>query len=134
QPALLLLDPSGKEALGVSGNAKVQVAGAAVVDSKSPSAVAVDGNGNISAGELDIVGGRSVSGHGKIVGAIHTGIAAQGDPLASLPAPKPPSTTFKADKYSGDLYPGTYERGIHVSDKASVTLHPGIYYVNGGLD
>src|SRR5689334_20435600 len=73
-PAFLLLDPSGAGALDVSGNASVQIAGGtAVVNSKSPSAVDVNGNGHVSVGELDIVGspGRTVSGHGTIVGTVH---------------------------------------------------------------
>src|SRR5438105_13307295 len=90
QPALLLLDPSAKAALDISGNGSVQApGGTAVVDSKSASAVTVDGNGFLSAGELDTVGspGRLVAGNGKILATVHAGIASQPDPLASLLVP-----------------------------------------------
>src|SRR4051794_13480401 len=109
-PALLLLEPMRNEALDVSGNGSVQFVGStAVVNSKSPSAVDVDGHGYLAGDELDIVGspGRSVSEQGKIAATIHVGIVPQADPLASLPAPAQSSSTFKAGNYSGDLYPGT---------------------------
>src|SRR5262245_28737655 len=137
RPAFLLLDPTGKDALEAAGNGLIEIAGGAgVVNSSSPSAVEVQGRGSLNVGELDIVGspGTSVSGHGEIIGTIHTGIAPQADPLASLRVPDQPAMHFQAEKFSGDLYPGTYENGIHVSGQASVILHPGVYYLKGGLD
>ncbi|HEV3080238.1 MAG TPA: Ig-like domain-containing protein, partial [Gemmataceae bacterium] len=137
KPAFLLLDPSAESSLEVSGNGVVQAPGGiGVVDSANRSAVQVSGNGYLSASELDIVGapGMDISGNGKIQAMVHTGIASQPDPLASLPVPQQPATTFTASKFSGDLYPGTYENGIDISGKATVTLHPGLYYVKGGLE
>jgi RHS repeat-associated protein len=137
QPAFLLLDPSAKEALVVSGNASVLASDStAVVNSKNASAVGVEGHASINVGELDIVGspGTSISGQGKIVGTIHAGIAPQVDPLSSLPVLAEPNPHFNSDKFSGDLYPGTYEKGIQVSSQTSVTLHPGAYYLKGGLE
>jgi RHS repeat-associated protein len=135
QPAILLLDPSGSGSLAVSDHGSIQGVGTAVVDSKSSSAVDVEDHGSLSAGELDIVGspGQNVAGDGQIVGPIYTGITPQKDPLASLRAPKPPSTVFKASEYSGRMYPGLYENGIDISGHASVTMQPGVYYVEGSF-
>src|SRR5262249_1742228 len=63
-----------------------------------------------------------------------TGIAPQADPLAALRVPDQPAMHFQAEKLSGDLYPGTYENGIHVSGQAAVILHPGVYYLKGSLE
>src|SRR5262249_36876760 len=132
-----LLDPSGAAALHVTGNGSVQTAGGtAVVNSKSTTAITVDGHGLLDVGELDVVGapGTRVTGQGRITGTIHAGIMPQSDPFAAMHGPDPPAADCPGGNCAGDLYPGTYENGIHVSGQATVTLHPGIYYVKGSFD
>jgi uncharacterized delta-60 repeat protein len=139
---VLLLDPSGIGALTDSGNGSVVVGGAGVITvaSTSSTALADSGNGNVTASELDMVSatGTQVTGNGKLkatlVEQVSTDEAA--DPLASLPAPAIPTTTFAAVNYSGNaartLQPGTYAGGIHISGSGTVTLAAGVYYLQGG--
>jgi uncharacterized membrane protein len=135
--SLLLLDPTGRGALTVSGQGQVSVSGAAVLDSGSPEAAEVSGQGRVSAQEIDISGspGTHLSGQGTLQGAVKSGQPPTADPLASLRPPAPPPQVYTGARYSGGqvtLQPGTYRGGISVSGQAVVTLQPGIYYLQGG--
>ena len=134
---LLLLDPTGSKSLMVSGNGNVDVTGdcgAVVVDSNNPtSAVLVSGNGVVAAGDFDVTGGVSTSGHGVVPSPIDHE-APTADPLG-LVLPSPPSPTFGAKHISGGtvtLPAGTYVGGISVSGNSTVTLSAGVYYMEGG--
>ncbi len=135
---IILLDATGQGALTDTGNGNVDVKGGSiVVNSSSSAAVVVSGNGNITAPLLDVNGGISSTGSGKVVGQVQNGSAA--DPLASLAAPDPSSLTVQSTSrlsISGNqtvtLNPGVYVGGIQISDNAQVTLKPGIYYLQGG--
>jgi RHS repeat-associated protein len=139
-PALLLLDPSARGALSVTGlgGAQVTGGGALVIDSANAQAAVAAGQGNVSATEIDIAGnpGFVATGSGTFQGVIHSGVAPSADPLAGLPAPQPPAQTFGAVNYTGagplTLLPGTYVGGITVVGQGSVTLLPGLYYLKGG--
>lgn len=136
QPSFLLLDPSARSALEVSGNGVVNAGnGTGVVDSMNASAVTITGNGTLSVGDLNVAGqpGLVTTGKGHFQGILHAGAAAQADLLASLPAPSQPSPIFSGNP-SATLSPGTYDNGIHISGNATVTLQPGIYYLKGGFD
>ncbi len=133
---LLLLDPSGSQSLMVNGNGVVDVTGcgAAVVNSNSPTAAFVTGNASVTAEDIDVTGGVKTAGHGSFSAPIDQE-AATPDPLG-LSLPAPPTPTFAAVHYSSSvpltLQPGTYVGGIALSGHASVTLAPGVYYLEGG--
>ncbi len=133
---LLVLDGSASGSLAVSGNGNVIVnnCGAVVVDSSSASAAIVTGNGFVSAMDIDVTGGTSVTGNGQFSGSIgHETPTA--DPIR-LPLPPAPASTFAAVNYSGSgtliLAPGTYVGGIKSSGKGNVVLQSGVYYLKGG--
>ncbi len=132
---LLLLDPSGSQSLMVNGNGVVDVTGcgAAVVNSTSASAAFFAGNASVTAEDFDVTGGVQSSTKGSLPPVDHE--AATPDPLG-LALPTPPSATFAAVNYSASapltLHPGTYLGGIALSGQASVTLLPGVYYMQGG--
>jgi len=136
---ILLLDATGQGALTDTGNGSIIVKGGSiVVDSSNAAAVVVSGNGDLSAPLLDVTGGTSTTGNGKIVGQVLKGPAAA-DPLAALAGPNPNSLTVQSTStlyLSGNqkvtLNPGVYVGGIQVSVNAQVTLNPGIYYMKGG--
>jgi uncharacterized protein (TIGR03118 family) len=136
--AVLLLDPSGQGALTAVGNGSVNVVGggAVVVDSNNPAAVAAIGNAQLAASAFDVTGGTSILGNAHVSGNVANGVAAAGDPLATLAAPSMPTATFAGVQASGQmdvtLEPGTYTGGISVSGFATVTLQPGVYYLQGG--
>src|SRR5262249_8979841 len=134
---LLLLDPTGSQSLMVTENGAVTVTGAhgaVVVDSNAPSNAAfVTGNGVRTGGDFDVTGGVSTAGHGVVPSPVDHE-AATPDPLR-LARPVPSGPTFGAVHASGGtltLSPGTYVGGIAVSGHGSVTLAPGVYYLEGG--
>lgn len=138
-PSLVVLDPSGNGALTASGNGAVDVSdgGTIAVDSTSGSAISLDGNGQVVAGTIDIVGGYNANGHANLQGTVDTGATSVADPLASLATPNISQlTTYQAVNVSGNtqvtLSPGVYTGGIQVSGQATVRLMPGIYYLQGG--
>ena len=140
--SILLLDASGAGALTDSGNGKIIVGGKGeiVVASTNAAAILVSGNGSVTASEIDVESttGTRVTGNGKIIGIVDSGISAAEaiDPLSALAAPAVPSTQFAATTISGEsvvtLQPGNYIGGINISGNAKVTLAPGIYYLSGG--
>jgi hypothetical protein len=140
--SIVLLDRTASGTLTDSGNGKISVGADSkiVVASTNATAVAVSGNGIVTASEFDIESstGTQTSGNGKIKGAIDRGVAASeaADPLAGLAAPTASSTQFAAANISANsvvtLQPDTYNGGIQISGNAKVTLAAGIYNLNGG--
>ncbi len=137
---LLLLDPTGKGALSLSGNSSLVVEGsaAAIVNSTNAGAVSLSGTSSARADEFDVTGtpGVQTTGGSRLTGQVQAALAALADPLSGLPAPAVPATTYAAVKASGQvqltLQPGSYVGGISVSGQAAVTLQPGLYYMQGG--
>ena len=134
---LLLLDPTGSQSLMVTGNGDVAVkgdCGAVVVDSNNATKAAfVTGNGVVTAGDFDVAGGVFTAGNAVVPSPVDHE-APTTDPLG-LGLPSPPSPAFSAVHVSGGtlaLSPGTYVGGISVTGKGSVTLAPGVYFLEGG--
>lgn len=141
--ALVVLDPTSRGSIAITGNANVQVMGNAEVLSKNQQAIVATGNAAMSATQTAIEGspGTSFTGNAKISGKVVSGLTpaqdpSLSDPFAALPVPTQPTSSFAAANYSGNmtatLKPGTYLGGIPVSGKADVTLLPGLYYLKGG--
>jgi hypothetical protein len=138
---ILVLDPTAKGAFSTSGGGNSTVVDTPViVDSSDPSASIATGTGTISATEFDLTGGFVQNGSGTFSGPIKTNQFPTADPLASIPPPDPSTMTVQVQKKSGVQYssgnivlqPGVYNGGISASGTASLTLMPGIYYMNGG--
>ena len=143
---LLVLDPTGKDALTDTGNGGIVVedpvngtdlGAAIVVDSNNAQAAVLTGNARVTAKTIDILGGAVTTGHGTFSSPVNHNFAPVSDPVG-LPLPPAPSTTYSALKVTGKcadtvhVQPGTYVGGISISGNASVTLEPGIYYMKGG--
>jgi hypothetical protein len=136
---ILVLDPTGKGALSTNGTGGSTVTGTpVVVDSNDPSAAIAGGGGTLTAQEFDITGGYSTTGGGQFSGPIHTGRRPMADPLADLPPPDKTQMITQSSKKmqytqgSTTLSPGVYTGGISVSGTGSLTLLPGVYYMDGG--
>ena len=135
---ILALDASNSGSLIHSGNGSITVTnGDIVVDSASASGAQHAGTGNVSASNIYLHGNGTSSGTGGFLGTLHTGSSLMADPLAALPMPTAPSTTFHNVVINGTtatLSPGTYVGGIQITGRnAHVTLLPGLYYLTGGL-
>ena len=136
---ILVLDPTGKGAFNANGSGGATVTGTPiVVDSSDPSAAIAGGGGTVVAPEIDITGGYTTTGGGSFSGQINLGRRAMADPLADLPPPDPTTLSQQSNKKiqytSGttNLLPGVYTGGIAVSGTGSLSLAPGIYYMDGG--
>jgi hypothetical protein len=132
---LLLLDPTGSQSLMVTGNGSVTATGcgAVVVDSSDSRAAFLTGNATVTAEDIDVTGGVKTTGHASFSVPVDHETATP-DPLG-LGLPPVPATHFAAvhiSKGAVTLSPGTYDGGIAVTGQASVTLLPGVYYLNGG--
>jgi hypothetical protein len=135
---LLLLQPDGSDSLALSGNASVQVVNAPIiVNSNDPLAYDIIGSATVSASRHDLAGSAALN-LTNIIGPVHMNVPPTADPLLSLPEPDPSSYTMQASSTTSisggsvTLQPGVYRGGINVSGKATVTLAPGIYVLDGG--
>ncbi len=141
-PAILLLDPSMKASLNITGNGGITATGGSiVVDSSNSQAGVITSSGNATAPNLNFTGSDSTTGSGTYIGTVKAGVPPTADPLASLAIPDPSTMTVQsASKYqisaSGTytLQPGVYKGGIAISAPGPglITLSPGIYYMQGG--
>ncbi|MEJ7613564.1 MAG: pilus assembly protein TadG-related protein [Candidatus Fervidibacter sacchari] len=136
---LVVLDPSGGNALWLQGNARLRVLdGSVIVNSSANNALFVQGNASLTAQQIAIVGNYQLQGNASVTPTPLTGQPPTPDPLASLP---PPPTSglpvFPGRTVGGNdnavLQPGIYTGPILVEGNASVTLQPGIYILRGGL-
>lgn len=134
---LLALDPSGKDAVAVSGNASAVIygtGGAIIVDSSNSEAVLASGNAAIKAPLMDVTGGAIRSGNAALpANSVHAAPVAD---ALKLPLPAAPTPTFAKLTVGGNtrvaISPGTYLGGISIGGQAAVTLLPGVYYMRGG--
>jgi putative Flp pilus-assembly TadE/G-like protein len=137
---IIVLDPTSSGSLSSNGGSNVTTNANIIVDSSSPSATVVTGGGVLTATEFDITGvpGTSTSGGGTINGTILNGQVPTPDPLAYLPEPDPSTMIVQSthtvklqNQGSLSLQPGVYQGGISVTG-GTLTLAPGIYYMDGG--
>jgi ELWxxDGT repeat protein len=132
--SLLVLNGAASGALTASGNASIQIPGAIVVGSSSSAALSAAGNAQIHAAVIDVTGGSQKAGAATINPAPITGLSVH-DPLAGLAGPNPACLTAygAVNLTSGarTICPGIYSQ-IAVSGKASLTLNPGTYIIEGG--
>ena len=120
-----------------NGNAVTNVSGAKViVNSDAPDAATSNGL-VIAAEDFKISGGSTTTGSGAFVGNIEYGTPPEPDPLRHIPEPDP-TDMASHNKLQGSgprtysITPGVYRGGISVSGQASLTMAPGIYYMDGG--
>jgi CSLREA domain-containing protein len=116
-PSIFVLNPTATGALTVSNNTSVTIPGVVIVESSSPTAVAVGSKAQLSAW----ASGVSVP-----------------DPLAGLASPSTTGLTSYGSvvlggnsKTSMTLNPGIYSQ-IAISGNASLTMNSGVYIIEGG--
>ena len=134
-----VLDLHEPASLTATGESFVTVTGASViVNSDAPDAATSTG-GTLTASPFNITGGTSVSGgKGGFLGEVNYGTEPQPDPLRHIPEPNingyAVQSNGKTQFSNGQrtLSPGTYRGGISVSGKGSLTMTPGVYYMDGG--
>lgn len=135
--AILLLDPNGAQALNDQGGGLTVTGAPVLINSSNSMAAYLTGNAILTAPQVEITGGSSMSGNAYIQGSVSYGAKPTPDPLAKLAVPDSSTMTVQASSvssYSGgvvSLKPGVYKGGI-INTGATITMAPGVYYLNGG--
>jgi Flp pilus assembly protein TadG len=135
---VLALDPTASPSVAVKGGAQLSLINCNLYDNSGGGpALTVTGTASVSANMVSSVG--TVSGASSITATsgIRTGVRPQADPYASFSPPAMPSCdpsnyTVNSNGKTTSLSPGCYSGNITVNAGASLTLDPGIYYVNAG--
>ena len=134
--SIIVLDPSARGALSLSGNASIDVPGVVYVDSSSSAALSASGSAKITAYAIDVVGGDLKSGKASFNPGPTTGANTLSDPLSGLALPSVSGMqNYGTEKLSGNssatIQPGIYSQ-ISVSGNAKLTLSGGVYIIDGG--
>jgi Ca2+-binding RTX toxin-like protein len=132
--SVYVLNSTASGALTISGTSSIKVLGPVDVDSKSSSAILATGSASITASQINVVGGVSLSSTATLSPAPHTAAAAVADPLAGLPGPAASPSLGAVNLTNSNkltVNPGTYSQ-ISVSGMAVLTMNPGIYVIEGG--
>jgi len=133
---IIVLHATAASALSANGNGDVRVSNASIiVDSNNSQAATTVGNAYVADPSKPILITGSNPGYsGTFIGTVLTGQPPTPDPLAYLPAPDPTSMPVQTagGGQTVSLQPGRYVGGLHFSGQTSVTMAPGIYYMDGG--
>jgi len=132
---VLALDPTANPAATVKGSAQINLINCNLYDnSNGSSALSVNGAATISANLVGVVGGVSGTSSITATNGIRTGVRAIADPYANV-TPTMPTWCDYSNKFNVKgitiLSPGSYCGDISVNAGATLTLTPGIYYLNG---
>jgi hypothetical protein len=146
---MLILDPKSSGSLTGGGNGGLtETGGAILVNSTSMSAVNCNGNGTITAQELDVTGGYS-GGSSQIITApisdnVNTGVPTTPDPYRFLPEPPQPSSgncNYDKTTHTYTLSPGLYGNlpnftngDTVIFQQASANGNGGIFYLTNGFN
>jgi Flp pilus assembly protein TadG len=137
--AIHVLDLHASPALTCTGESFITVRGASVIINSDAPDAATSTGGIISAPSIQVTGGTSVSGtKGGFYGDIHYGVPPAPDPLRHIPEPNINGLSVQSHGKvtiahgTRTLQPGTYRGGITVTGLGSLSLEPGIYYMDGG--
>ena len=133
---VLALDTEVSDAFTGTGGTNINLKGCSLYDnSKHSQALTVGGSAKVSALAVGIVGGLTPGSTGLTAdNGIATGITPIVDPYKDVEPAVPGACTdnnLKVNK-SVTLDPGVYCGGIAIHSGSTVTLNPGIYYMDGG--
>ncbi len=132
---LIVLSPTGDQALKGSGSAVANVTGGVFVNSNRSSALSLTGSAAVnSSAAISIVGNYNTWGPGATSPTPATGVTSITDPLSALPVPVKPAGACNNYSLSGGsdtINPGLYCK-ITVSGGGHLSMNPGTYYVDTG--
>jgi Flp pilus assembly protein TadG len=132
---VLSLDRTASGAITTQGSPSVNLSGCSLYDnSNSSTALTVGGSARISALSVGVVGGISGASGITTTDGIKTGGGVVPDPYAgnSFPSFGACTQTNFTAKSKVTIDPGVYCGGMKLNAGATVTLNPGIYYLDGG--
>jgi Flp pilus assembly protein TadG len=131
---IVALNKIASRAINVGGNSSMNLQGCDVTSNSTASdALYVGGSGALRADCALAVGGITADG-GMTLSQCPGGIAGAlpvSDPFSALPSPSPPGPCINNGNINGGtINPGYYCNGLSL--KGTVTMNPGLYYVEGG--
>lgn len=132
---VLSLSKTASSAIAGQGSTNVNLNGCSLYDnSANATALTVGGSAQVSALSVGVVGGISGGSGLSADQGIRTGIGPVTDPYAGTTVAAPGACTdnnFKP-KDTVTIGPGVYCGGMTLNAGVTVTLQPGIYYIDGG--
>ncbi|OYX31494.1 MAG: hypothetical protein B7Y99_10200 [Caulobacterales bacterium 32-69-10] len=133
---LLLLDPTGGQALLVNSGANVQAPNCEVhVRSTGSPAAIFNGGSTLNTAKI-CIRGTTIIDNGGVHPNLEKGCAAIADPFAgTMPAPPSTSCQYNNLNYNGGavtLNPGVYCGWVNFNGTNTVTFKPGVYTIKGG--
>jgi len=134
---ILSLNPHASSAAAGQGSTNVVLSGCSLYDnSDNSTALTVGGSAAITAYSVGVVGNMTGRSNITTTQGIMTGMGVIPDPYATMSFPAFSACTqnnFNANsKDPITIDPGVYCGGMKINSGASVTLNPGIYYLDGG--
>src|ERR1051326_6322251 len=132
---VLALNPNASGAVTTQASSTTNLSGCNLyVDSNDSAAVTAGGTSSLTALSVGAVGGVSGASNITTTGGIHTGVASLTDPYASMSFGSfSGCTQHNYSTNSNDtISQGVYCGGISVKAGATLTLNPGIYYLDQG--
>jgi hypothetical protein len=137
---ILMMNKTISNSLEIDGNLNILNGGQIYVDSTSATATQMASTATLSCGGLNVAGSGIQQDSGSSIsytnsGHLTTGISYVSDPLAYLPDPTKPSTSYNTSSVSGTvtLQPGYYKNKLNIGSNAVVTMAPGMYWLDGGI-
>jgi hypothetical protein len=138
---IYVLDPSAAQAFSATGSSTTTATCGIFVNSSSSSAYYEYGSPTVTASQILVNGGTSISASSSVSPTPTTSAGPVSDPLAALTlpsfsnvCPSPPYTAYTLASTSvATLGPGNYCGGIVISHAAQATFSGGTYYIYGGL-
>ena len=132
---VLALDGFASGAATGQGSTLVNLNGCSLYDnSTNATALVMGGSARLTALSVGVVGGVSGASNITTTQGIRTGMGAVKDPYSDVNFPAFFSCTEQdfTPKKNVTIDPGVYCGGITVHAQSTVTLNPGIYYLDGG--
>jgi Flp pilus assembly protein TadG len=133
---VLALDPQADNAVTMGGSTNVNLNNCSVYsNSQSANALSVSGSATLSAESIGAVGGISVSSSNvTTTKGIEPHLQGLSDPYADVQMPSFSGCTQNnlSVKTTATIDPGVYCNGISVNAGATLTLNPGIYFIDRG--
>ncbi len=130
------LNPSQSGAITVDGTGMITSQCGVLDNSSSSTALVANGNVNVTASSIGVVGSTQANGNATLSPNPVNGIVPVSDPLASVPAPFVGSCSYNnysvGSGQSVQLSAGVYCGGITINGNAHVTFGAGTYVLRGG--
>ncbi|MHC2337754.1 TadE/TadG family type IV pilus assembly protein [Bradyrhizobium sp. USDA 4454] len=134
---VLALNPTASPAVNVSGGNQLNLIKCNLYSNSGASpSLNVAGSATVSANQVGVVGDVSGASSITTTNGIRTHIQPIADPYANISPPSEPSCTnakitVNSNGKTNSLSPGCYKGNITVNAGATLSLDPGIYYLDG---